>query len=506
MVTGASIVGRSIVGRSIIGIAVGSLLIAVAPSVQAAAQARVTICHRTMSATNPYVRITVAESSVDGTGGAGDHFATHAADIIPPIEGVHGGLNWTAEGIAIYAAGCRPAKVADTDRDGVIDVVDPDDDNDSIPDVSDTDDDGDGVDDSVDPDKGLKNDTDGDGVPDALDPDDDGDGISDATDPDVPRRDVPGAHDRDGDCVSDALDDDDDGDGIPDATDTDVDNDGTPNGADLDDDNDGIPDAVDDDVDGDGTPNAFDAPEPVGPEAIVVGIEQDRTDQEVTVRAACRPSKGSAVIDTDGDGQTDATDPDDDDDGIPDSRDRDRDGDGQPDATDSDDDGDGVPDAVDPDTRDREIPTLIKTDTDGDGIPDVTDRDDDGDGVPDARDADADGHGIPDTVVQTVTKRKVLVPVVQGREGVLLARGARTNAGQPVWVTVRCAPGTTSMRLRGPSVPAGDARLCDVTRSANGRVTVSLRSAGPVRAFVEYTAPAVGEYRAFVETDEIELG
>jgi hypothetical protein len=80
-----------------------------------------TICHRTASHGNPYVVITVDVASIDGQG-KGDHFLEHQGpvfspdlpkhtewgDIIPPVPGVHDGLNWTAEGQAIYDHGCQP--------------------------------------------------------------------------------------------------------------------------------------------------------------------------------------------------------------------------------------------------------------------------------------------------------------------------------------------------------------------------------------------------------------
>jgi hypothetical protein len=85
----------------------------------------VTICHRTNAVTNPYRVITVDPSAIDGKGGA-DHFGNHLGpvfdpeeeyppphngdqwgDIIPPLAGVHDGLNWDEAGIAIWENDCQ---------------------------------------------------------------------------------------------------------------------------------------------------------------------------------------------------------------------------------------------------------------------------------------------------------------------------------------------------------------------------------------------------------------
>jgi hypothetical protein len=87
---------------------------------------KVTICHRTDSVTNPYVSPDVDISAANGNT-LGDHFSVHTGpvatsqqvaqslkdngqkwgDIIPPVEGVEPGQNWTPEGIAIYNNGCN---------------------------------------------------------------------------------------------------------------------------------------------------------------------------------------------------------------------------------------------------------------------------------------------------------------------------------------------------------------------------------------------------------------
>ncbi len=90
-----------------------------------------TICHRSDSVTNPYIRERVDISAIDGIGGS-DHFGQHKGplassqavaqalksshkkwgDIIPPTPINPAGLNWTPVGQAMWANDCNYAKVA----------------------------------------------------------------------------------------------------------------------------------------------------------------------------------------------------------------------------------------------------------------------------------------------------------------------------------------------------------------------------------------------------------
>lgn len=506
----------------------GPLLVAgaviVAPSAQAAPERdeKVRICHRANATTNPYRSIEVAASSVDGAGG-GDHFREHTGpiwtpaqrnggdwgDIIPPV-GSHQGLNWNAEGIAIWMNGCAPAVPVDTDEDGDPDIEDPDDDGDGRPDIVDPDDDGDGTEDTDDPDREITTDTDEDGVPDGLDPDNDGDGIRDGDDPDsdgdgtpdgsdpdeptAPDTDGDGTPDdedadEDGDCVVDAIDADADGDGIADGIDRDDDGDGIPNGRDLDNDGDEIPDVLDSDDDGNGVPDVAEtAGDPV--QQATIGVR-------ACVGAPIDPS-GDDHVDTDGDGTTNDRDPDDDGDGTRDDTDPDQDGDGTPDSSDPDDDGDGLIDSEDPDHRGDVEGDRV--DSDGDGTPDVGDRDADNDGVPNSQDGDRDGDGQPETQRQaTVEPFAPVTEVSSGDPVLIIPREVETTAGLQASTEVRCAPGT---RLR----PTGDAGSDEVMRSLcrvverNGVTRVRVLTDAPTVVTIEIVAPASGPYRSLFES------
>ena len=117
-------------------IAAASILIvqAALPAVVTASptKQKVTICHRTDSVTNPYVKETVSSSSVDGNNGndngQGDHLLVHTGpvfqsgfthndtwgDIIPPFDTKRQGydspqtsLNWNTAGQAIWNNKCK---------------------------------------------------------------------------------------------------------------------------------------------------------------------------------------------------------------------------------------------------------------------------------------------------------------------------------------------------------------------------------------------------------------
>lgn len=84
---------------------------------------KIKICHATDSHTNPYTNPEVDPDAVDGDlgndNGQGDHYMEHNGpvwyegipdhswgDIIPPVEGVHQGKNWTEEGQRVHGNGC----------------------------------------------------------------------------------------------------------------------------------------------------------------------------------------------------------------------------------------------------------------------------------------------------------------------------------------------------------------------------------------------------------------
>lgn len=75
-------------------------------TVQATQDDRITVCHATGSATNPYVQITVSEAGVLDGHAKGSH--QDDRDIIPPFAGFPG-QNWDANGAAIYRNGCGAA-------------------------------------------------------------------------------------------------------------------------------------------------------------------------------------------------------------------------------------------------------------------------------------------------------------------------------------------------------------------------------------------------------------
>lgn len=74
---------------------------------------KITICHATGSATNPFVVITISLNGLNGHANANHQLSE---DIIPPNSGniVPAGQNWTAEGQATFNNGCVPVTVPPT--------------------------------------------------------------------------------------------------------------------------------------------------------------------------------------------------------------------------------------------------------------------------------------------------------------------------------------------------------------------------------------------------------
>jgi gliding motility-associated-like protein len=241
-----------------------------------------------------------------------------------------------------------PARIhSDTDADGFINSVDPDDDGDSIFSQFET-----RTPPSLAARGYLNGDFDGDEISDYLDPDDENDGIFTQFENPDPNGDknADDARDTDGDGLPDYYDIDDDGDGIitpienPDAN-----FDGDPVDA-QDTDEDGIPDYIDTDDDNDGIPTLNE----IGDQ---VGVYNDF------------------------------------------------DKDGIPDYLDNDDDNDGIPTLIEIDADATELEDKL-SDIDGDGIPNYLDTEDDGDSIEsidedqnlngDTTDDDFDGDGIFD--------------------------------------------------------------------------------------------------------------
>jgi MYXO-CTERM domain-containing protein len=344
-----------------------------------------------------------------------------------------------------------PTDPADTDGDGAIDALDPDDDGDGVPtateaplgnsdfdavdDYLDADDDGDGtptIEEDLLGDGAENDDLDGDGLEDYRDRDDDGDGLPSLVEGDV---------DSDGDTRPDRLDPDDDNDDVPTALELpygDSDADGAPNWLDPDDDDDGVPTADEDadnnqhpedddtdaaylddavpqnDVGADGVPNYLD-PDDDGdgvPTAVEGGsadtdgdfvpdfLDLDDDGDTVLTYAEDLGADGDRLgDDTDADGLPNFQDPDDDGDTIATADEAaeggDADGDGVLNWIDLDADDDGVTDAEEAGDADLDTPAV---DADGDGRPDYVDDDDDDDGIAsiDEGAADNDADGLPD--------------------------------------------------------------------------------------------------------------
>ncbi len=83
---------------------------------------KVTICHATASASNPYVVISVDIASIVGDSGHG-HSGVNAGDIIPPFEMdgySYAGNNWDVDHRAIFDNGCSGGTGSTTSTSGIV--------------------------------------------------------------------------------------------------------------------------------------------------------------------------------------------------------------------------------------------------------------------------------------------------------------------------------------------------------------------------------------------------
>ena len=92
--------------KGLLAIAMLATALALDAEASVASPAKVTICHATGSASNPYETITVSENAVrDGKAHNRDGHQ-NGEDIIPPGPYDPDGRNWTTEGQTIYEDGC----------------------------------------------------------------------------------------------------------------------------------------------------------------------------------------------------------------------------------------------------------------------------------------------------------------------------------------------------------------------------------------------------------------
>ncbi len=336
----------------------------------------------------------------------------------------------------------------DFDNDGIMNSLDLDSDNDGIPDIIeasgvDTDNDGrvddntdtdnDGWADTFDSDNGgtalAEPDTDSDGRKNYVDVDSDGDGIVDLIESQATTGspNTPSGTDTDLDGLDNTFDT--DNGGTP-TTPVNTDMDADPDYVDVNSDNDGFADLLEawdtngdltadivpsgTDTDDDGLDDAFD--NVVGPNNTTNATNNETAlsfPDITTAGDSERDWREANELDSDFDGEPDATDIDDDNDGILDTDEgasTDTDGDGIVDRLDLDSDNDGIPDIIEAGGVDTDDDGRVDddTDTDGDGWADTFDSDNggvalinpdtDNDGIDNYRDLDSDNDGIEDII------------------------------------------------------------------------------------------------------------
>jgi gliding motility-associated-like protein/uncharacterized repeat protein (TIGR01451 family) len=304
--------------------------------------------------------------------------------------------------------------IADTDNDGLADIVDPDNGGTPL----------------------ARPNTDATGAADYLDLDSDGDGIVDNIEAQATATyltPIPSGNDVDGDGMSDTYDNisgfggagitpvNTDGADNADYRDTNSDNDLQSDVIEgWDTDNDGIANTIPSgvDADSDGLDNAYDNNDVIpDPDNNQTPASFPNLDNTATAERDWR--EGGTGVDSDGDGIVDSIDLDDDNDGLPDtvelataSNGGDTDLDGTMDILDLDSDNDGIKDVIEAGGTDPDNDGVIGigpiTDTDSDGLSNIVDTDNggialpnpdtDGDGKPNFQDLDSDNDTVSDSI------------------------------------------------------------------------------------------------------------
>ena len=93
-------------GFGVVAVLIGGTIGIASVPAESASPERVTICHATGSASNPYVQITVSDNAVREGRAHNRDGHQGGEDIIPPGPHDPDGRNWSLDGQATYDNGC----------------------------------------------------------------------------------------------------------------------------------------------------------------------------------------------------------------------------------------------------------------------------------------------------------------------------------------------------------------------------------------------------------------